>query len=108
MDDCPELIVFAAQVTPAMLTMLCRCVAAGDKDQEWGTSGASDRATSILVVCQRPPRAALLFRRRRRDGLTTFTERPSAELTLQCLELRNPQLSLHTLMLSQDLIHNHS
>ncbi len=33
-----------------------RCVVARDKDQEWGTSWASDRATSILVVCQRPPK----------------------------------------------------
>ncbi len=33
-----------------------RGVVAGDKDQEWGTSGDSDRATFILVVCQRPPK----------------------------------------------------
>ncbi len=27
-----------------------RCVAVADKDQEWGTSGVSGQATSILVV----------------------------------------------------------
>ncbi len=31
-----------------------RCVVAGDIDQEWGTSGFSDRTTHKPVVCQRP------------------------------------------------------
>ncbi len=50
------------------------CIVAEDKDQEWGTSGVSDRATFIPVVCQRPPKfqqcANAAFRRRRQDGLT--------------------------------------
>ncbi len=43
----------------------------------WGT-------TSILAVCQRPPKCHhfvnATFRWRRRDGLTTFTKRPFADL----------------------------
>ncbi len=67
-----------------------RFVVARDKDQEWGTSGVSDRATPILVACQRLPKfhhcANAAFHRRRQDGLTTLTKRPFAELPLQCLE----------------------
>ncbi len=33
-----------------------RCDVVRDKNQEWGTSGVSDWATSIPVVCQRPPK----------------------------------------------------
>ncbi len=59
-----------------------RCVVAGDKDQEWDTSGVSDRATSILFVCQRPLKCNHIdnaaFRQRRQDALTTLTKRPFA------------------------------
>ncbi len=53
-------------------------VVARDKNQEWGTSGVSDRVTFIHGVCQRPPkchqRDNAAFRRRRQDGLTTLTK----------------------------------
>ncbi len=67
-----------------------RCVVAGDKDQEWGTSGAIDWATSILAVCQRPPKCHqcdnAAFRRWRQYGLTSLKRRIFAGLPLQCLE----------------------
>ncbi len=63
-------------------------VVAGDKDQEWGTSGVSDWTTFILVVCQRPPNCDnAAFRRQRQDGFTTLTTRPFVELPQQFLEV---------------------
>ncbi len=57
-----------------LLTVSGRCVVAGDKDQEWGTSEVSDRAISILVACQRPSKYyqcdKASFRRRRRAPST--------------------------------------
>ncbi len=68
-----------------------RCVAAGYREKEWGTSKVSDRATSILVVCQRPLKCNHIdnaaFRQRRQDALTTLTKRPFAGFPLQRLEL---------------------
>ncbi len=50
----------------------------------WGTLGVSDRATSIRVVCQQPPkchqRANAAFRQRRQIDVAALT-------TLQCLEV---------------------
>ncbi len=63
-----------------------RCGVAENKNQEWRTSGVSDRATYIRVASQRPPKCHqcdnAAFRRRRQDGLSTLTGRP-----LQCPEL---------------------
>ncbi len=67
----------------------------------------SDRATSNLVVCQRPPKCnqcdKYAFRRRCQDDLTTLTNRPFAGLPRQCLELidklgpphQSSQMKLH-------------
>ncbi len=57
---------------------------ARDKDQEWGVS---DWASSIFVVCYRPPECHQYdngaFRRRRyQDGLITLTKWSYAELSL--------------------------
>ncbi len=63
---------------------------AGDTDQEWGTSGVSDWAISILVVGQQPPGRhrcdSYAFRRRRQGGLALPTKRPFAEFPQQHLE----------------------
>ncbi len=59
-------------------------------NQEWGTSGVSVRATSILV-CQRPSKCNqcdnAVFRRWRQGGLTMLTKRPFTGLPLKFLEL---------------------
>ncbi len=85
-----------------------RCVVAGDKHHEWDTSGISDQATSILVVCQRPPECHhcdnASFRQRSQNDHTTHTKRPFAELPLQCLELVSklgPPYQSHQMQLYQ-------
>ncbi len=56
------------------LSVILRCVVAAGKDQEWCTSGVSDRANFILTVCQRLHKCNQCDNAAFQDGLATPTK----------------------------------